>query len=334
MSNSNETQSWLDNFFSSFNNIDWNITNDNKLSSNVKSEKSYTVENQESLDNLMSELNGLIGLDNIKENVSDLINYIKIRKMREKHKLSNPSISLHMVFLGNPGTGKSTVARLIGKLYNALGILSKGHFVEVDRAGLVAGYVGQTAIKTEEVVRNAIGGVLFIDEAYSLIPETGGVNDFGLEAISTLLKLMEDYRDDFVVIVAGYHDPMIKFIQSNPGLESRFKRYYLFEDFDNDQLYEVFLSYVIKGEYTIHAEAEECIRDHLSAVYNTKHINFGNARHIRNLFEMIISQHSNRLAQSTKKKLTRVELTTILQEDVKNGINQFKNNLFTSDTKE
>ena len=209
----------------------------------------------------MSELDSLIGLEKVKKNVKDLINLVKVRKLRTENGLRVPPISLHMVFMGNPGTGKTTVARLIAQLYAAIGVLSKGQLVEVDRSGLVAGFVGQTAIKTDEVIKKAMGGVLFIDEAYSLLPDES-TNDFGHEAIETLLKAMEDHRDEFVVIVAGYEQLMEKFINSNPGLESRFNRYFLFEDYNGQQLYDIFAMQCSKNEYLL-SEA---------AVADAKHI--------------------------------------------------------------
>ena len=196
---------------------------------------------QEDLQTLLAQLDSLVGLERVKENVRSLINLVKVRKLREQNGLPTPPLSLHLVFMGNPGTGKTTVARLIAKLYRAVGVLSKGQLVEVDRSGLVAGYVGQTAIQTGQVIQKALGGVLFIDEAYALIAGEGA-NDFGREAVETLLKAMEDHRDDFVVIVAGYADLMERFISSNPGLESRFNRYFVFEDYDADQLNAIFQS--------------------------------------------------------------------------------------------
>jgi SpoVK/Ycf46/Vps4 family AAA+-type ATPase len=186
-------------------------------------------------------LDSLVGLSQIKKDVRSLINLIKVRKLREENGLTVPPLSLHMVFTGNPGTGKTTVARLLSRLYRSIGILSKGTLLEVDRSGLVAGYVGQTALKTREAVEKARGGILFIDEAYSLAPEGAG-NDFGLEAIGIILKSMEDLRNELVVIVAGYPEPMERFISSNPGLESRFGKYFNFEDYNSAELLEIFKS--------------------------------------------------------------------------------------------
>ena len=265
-----------------------------------------------SLDELLSELDSLVGLEKIKRNVRSLINLAKVRKLREEMGLPIPAMSLHLVFMGNPGTGKTTVARLIAKLYNAIGVLSKGQLVEVDRSGLVAGFVGQTAIKTDEVVKKALGGVLFIDEAYSLVSD--GENDFGQEAIETLLKAMEDHRDDLVVIVAGYEDLMEDFISSNPGLESRFNRYFLFEDYTGEQLYDIFTSMCGKNEYRLTVEAQEYAKAHFEKVFQERDENFGNARDVRNFFENVVSVHADRVA--TLESADRHDLVTVMRCDL------------------
>jgi len=262
----------------------------------------------------LADLDALIGLDSIKQSVKSLINYVKIRKLREESGLPNPPMSLHMVFMGNPGTGKTTVARILSALYRAIGVLTKGQLVEVDRSGLVAGFVGQTALKTAEVVKSAIGGVLFIDEAYSLAPDAGGGNDFGREAIETLLKMMEDNRDDLIVIVAGYSEPMERFIAANPGLESRFNRYFVFEDYSSGELFEIFSSICSKSEYILTGDAEEFAREYFCELYQMRDQNFGNARYVRNLFENIVSAHSDRL--SALDGHSREDLTTVLREDI------------------
>lgn len=247
------------------------------------------------LEEAMAELDGLIGLEAVKKDVDSLVNLVKVRALRKERGLKCPELSLHLVFSGNPGTGKTTVARIIGKIFSALGLLSKGHLTEVDRSGLVAGYVGQTAIKTQEVIQKALGGVLFIDEAYTLAPENAD-KDFGQEAIDTILKAMEDHRDDFVVIVAGYASLMPRFIDSNPGLKSRFNKYLFFEDYNGAQLYEIFLGRVKSNDYRLDDKAAQAIREHLEELYEDRDENFGNARDVRNLFERIVANQANRVA--------------------------------------
>jgi len=269
---------------------------------------------EKTLEELLEALDALVGLEHIKQNVKSLINYVKIRKLREENELPNPPLSLHMVFTGNPGTGKTTVARILSELYKAIGVLSKGQLVEVDRSGLVAGYVGQTAIKTTEAVNSALGGILFIDEAYALAPDTGTMNDFGRESIETLLKLMEDNRNDLIVIVAGYSEPMERFITSNPGLESRFNRYFFFEDYNSDELNAIFTSMCAKSEYVLTDEAKTYAREHFILIYITREENFGNARHVRNFFENIVTVHSDRV--SAIEGHTREDLITVILEDL------------------
>ncbi len=249
----------------------------------------------ENVEDLLAELDSLVGLDKIKTDVRSLINLIKVRKLRQAADLPVPELSLHMVFTGNPGTGKTTVARLLSRLYKAIGVLKKGTLLEVDRAGLVAGYVGQTALKTLEAVKKAQGGILFVDEAYSLVPENAG-NDFGQEAISTILKAMEDMREELVVIVAGYPEPMERFISSNPGLESRFGKYFHFEDYTGDELMRIFQLLCKKNKYVLEPEAEEFCRDMFNALYDDRDENFGNARDVRNIFERSVTNQANRLA--------------------------------------
>ena len=215
--------------------------------------------------------------------------------MRKEQGLPVPEMSMHLVFSGNPGTGKTTVARLVSKIYGHLGLLSSGHLVEVDRSGLVGGYVGQTATKVRDVVDSAVGGVLFIDEAYALSGR--GENDFGSEAIETLLKLMEDNRDDLVVIVAGYENEMRGFLRSNPGLNSRFSRQLLFRDYSADKLVEIFRAMAAKAHYELSPDAEATLVQVVSDIWTHRAENFANAREVRNLFERAISAQANRLAQ-------------------------------------
>ena len=274
----------------------------------------------EKLEDVLAELNSLVGLKDIKNDVQSLANFVKVKNLREERGLKTPDMSLHLVFTGNPGTGKSTVARLIGRIYRSLGALSKGQLIEVDRSDLVGGYVGQTAIKTQEVIQKAMGGVLFIDEAYALSPNTE--NDFGQEAINTILKAMEDHRDDLVVIVAGYDELMYRFINSNPGLKSRFNKYFHFDDYTPDELWKIFLRFAGKGNYNVSPEAEERIKDHLSTIYMTRGINFGNARDVRNLFEKIIAQQANRIV--TIENPTNDQILEITVEDLKGLIEEKK----------
>ena len=266
-----------------------------------------------SLDELLSQLDGLCGLDQVKKDVKSLINLVKVRKLRQQADLPVPPMSLHLVFLGNPGTGKTTVARLLAQIYRAVGVLSKGQLVEVDRSGLVAGYVGQTALKTQEAVQKALGGVLFIDEAYALVNQDSA-NDFGREAIEVLLKNMEDHRDDLIVIVAGYTDLMEKFIHANPGLESRFNKYFYFEDYTAPQLLEIFRSMCTRGGYTLSAGGEEAARKLLDQLYEDRDENFGNARDVRNLFEKAVTRQSDRVA--LLESPTREQLMELLPQDI------------------
>ena len=263
-------------------------------------------------DELMAQLDDLVGLEEVKKDIKSLMNLVKVRKLREENDLPVPPLSLHMVFLGNPGTGKTTVARLISGLYASIGVLSKGQLVEVDRSGLVAGYVGQTAIKTQEVIKQALGGVLFIDEAYSLA--SGGENDFGREAIETLLKAMEDHRDDLVVIVAGYTGPMENFINSNPGLESRFNKYFFFPDYNGEQLMAIFRKQCEKNQYTLTEEAEAAATALFTELYEERSDNFGNGRDVRNVFEDMVVRQSNRVAAMDAP--TKEDLMTVLPEDL------------------
>ena len=264
----------------------------------------------EKMEDLMAELDSYIGLGAVKEEVHNLINMVQVYKLRREHDLPTTDMSLHMVFTGNPGTGKTMMARMMARIYRSLGILSKGQLVEVDRSGLVAGYVGQTALKTQKVIEKAMGGVLFVDEAYALNGKSE--NDFGQEAIDTLLKAMEDHRDDLVVIVAGYTDLMGKFIHSNPGLESRFNRFLLFEDYSLDELMAIFKMRCGKG-YTLSPEAEPLVRDYI-AEESADGDGFGNARGVRNIFEHILVAQNNRLAKM--ESVTREDLMTLLPEDV------------------
>lgn len=263
------------------------------------------------LETALARLQGLTGLSGVKTEIETLSNLAKVMLLRRQRKLPAPEVNLHVVFSGNPGTGKTTVARIVAEIYFHLGLLSKGHLVEVDRAGLVAGYVGQTAPKTAKVVESALGGVLFIDEAYTLA--SGGDEDFGQEAIDTLLKLMEDKRDDLVVIVAGYREPMEAFLNSNPGLRSRFPRLIHFADYTADELGQIFARYARDGAYGIDAEVGEAVRTIMATRLGRP--NFANGRDVRNLFERAISMQANRV--SALANPSDAELTQLTVEDVR-----------------
>lgn len=266
---------------------------------------------EEATDNPTTELNSLIGLESVKKEVISLSNFIKMRQMREARGLKAPSISYHCVFTGNPGTGKTTVARILASIFRELGILRRGHLVETDRSGLVAEYVGQTAVKTNKIIDSALDGVLFIDEAYTLV---GGQNDYGMEAIATLLKRMEDDRDRLIVILAGYPDEMEDFISSNPGLRSRFNRYIFFPDYSSAELHEIFHLSVTQNEYDITADADDYLKKKLDHVVQNKRKDFGNARYVRNYFESAIEHQANRLASDVD--LTPEKLSELTIEDI------------------
>ncbi len=277
----------------------------------AETEKQTEVEKPD-FDELMAQLDSLVGLEEVKKDIKNLVNLMKVRKLREANDLPVPPMSLHMVFMGNPGTGKTTVARIVSGLYAAIGVLEKGQLVEVDRSGLVAGYVGQTALKTQEVIKKALGGVLFIDEAYSL--SSGGENDFGREAIETILKAMEDHRKELIVIVAGYTGPMEKFLSSNPGLESRFNKYFFFPDYNGEQLMEIFRIQCRKNGYKLTEEAEKAAVEFFTDLYENRSDNFGNGRDVRNCFEDMIVRQSNRVAQMESP--TKDDLMAVLPEDL------------------
>lgn len=270
------------------------------------------VPENDTLEIVLGELNELIGLKNVKKNIEDLTNFLKIQKLREEKGLKTTNNSLHAVFMGPPGTGKTTVARMLGRIYKHLGYLEKGHLVETDRAGMVAGYVGQTAIKADEIIKTAIGGVLFVDEAYSL--SSGGFNDFGSEAIEILLKRMEDQRDNLIVVVAGYPDEMEGFIQSNPGLQSRFNRYFEFDHFSADALLKIFKLNAKKADFELEEDAEDKLNEILIKLHEKRHRGFGNARTMRNLFEKIIERQANRIVSITP--ITEKILITLTEEDI------------------
>jgi SpoVK/Ycf46/Vps4 family AAA+-type ATPase len=264
------------------------------------------------LESAIKELNDMVGLDGVKQEVNSLVNFVKIQKEREKHGLKQNDISYHCVFTGSPGTGKTTVARVLANIFRSLEVIDTGQLVETDRAGMIAEYVGQTAVKVDKLVDESIGGVLFIDEAYSL--STGSSEDFGKEAIATLLKRMEDNRDNLIVIVAGYSDKMKDFIDMNPGLKSRFNRYIHFEDFAPEDMMSIYKKMCQGSDYAISSEAEQFLISEFESAYNSRDESFGNGRFVRNIFEKSIENLSNRIAKSDK--ITKELLTTIEKEDI------------------
>lgn len=281
------------------------------------------VNDEDSLEKVMEELNSLIGLKEIKDAVQDLTNFLRVQQLRKDLQLKTANNALHSVFMGPPGTGKTTVARLVGRIFKHLGFLKSGHLIETDRSGVVAGYIGQTATKMDEVVKSALGGVLFIDEAYSLAnPEDS--KDFGHEAVEILLKRMEDHRDEFVVIVAGYPTEMKDFIRTNPGLQSRFNRYFTFEHYPPQALLDIFKLFARKADFQLTAVAEELLKKIFTELYDKRTATFGNARVARNLFEQIIEQQANRIVGI--KTITKEILMTITKEDIpplKETVNEF-----------
>lgn len=267
----------------------------------------------DSLEKALKELNELIGLENIKKDISELINLLKIQKKRTSEGLKNTEITLHTVFLGPPGTGKTTVARLLSRIFRHLGFLSKGQLIETDREGMIAGYVGQTALKVNKVVEESLGGVLFIDEAYALTQNSLG-NDYGAEAVNTLIKRMEDNRDDFALVVAGYTEPMKFFVESNPGLRSRFNRFFEFNHFSPSELLQIFELIAKKSDFTISDDAKDKLNETFELLFENKDTSFGNARVVRNLFEKCVQNQANRIIKI--KKLSRKTLKMLVEEDI------------------
>lgn len=302
--------------YSGISNLDSFITlqRENPKAEVIKTRTSTMTQEESGIDTrtAMEKLNQLIGLKSVKEEITAVINFAKVQNMRKNMNLPVTNVSYHLVFSGNPGTGKTTVARLVAEIYKDLGLISRGHLMETDRSDLVAGYIGQTAIKTKEVIEKAMGGVLFIDEAYSLanIDDQG----YGQEAIDTLLKEMEDHRDDLIVIVAGYAGLMEDFINSNPGLQSRFTHYVHFDDYTGDELYDIFEQLCTSNKYELAEEAHEPLKKYFSALADKHGSNFGNAREVRNFFEKVISNQANRISLSDD--ISKEEIVTIKAADL------------------
>lgn len=266
------------------------------------------------LPQLLADLDKLIGLESVKSKVDDLIAYQKVQMLREQQGLHSQKGTLHMAFTGNPGTGKTTVARIIGRIYKQIGLLSKGHFIEVSRTDLIAGYQGQTALKVKKVIDRAKGGVLFIDEAYS-ITENDHTDSYGRECLTELTKALEDYRNDLVVIVAGYTEPMEHFFASNLGLKSRFNTFIEFPDYSADELYDMLKNLCTSNDYSLSDEASHLIFDFLKEQVETKNENFANGRLVRNIYDDLVMNHARRVAACSHPD--QKELSLIIADDFK-----------------
>jgi SpoVK/Ycf46/Vps4 family AAA+-type ATPase len=289
----------------------------------------YTEQKIDTIEGVLSELDGLVGLQSIKNEIKGLINYIKVEKMRSEKGLSTSSPSLHYIFQGAPGTGKTTVARLLGRIFKTLGVLGKGHVVEVDRSNLVGGYIGSTAEKCNKVIDQALHGILFIDEAYTL--HSDNEQDFGNEAIATLLKRMEDDRDKLMVIAAGYEQDMKKFVGSNPGLQSRFTRYLTFENYSPSELYEILMNLCHSSNFKVTPQAKHILRTFYETYFSKIRDDFGNGRFIRNMFDRLANIQANRVSQ-----LINVDeeiLMTITEEDINGILDDFRPKRPADDTR-
>lgn len=271
-----------------------------------------SIDDTRTLQDLLNELNALVGLEKVKKKIQDLIVYQKVQKMRREKNLHSAKNTLHLAFIGNPGTGKTTVARIVGRIYKQIGLLSKGHFVEVSRTDLIAGYQGQTALKVKKVIEQAKGGVLFIDEAYS-ITENDHSDSYGRECLTELTKALEDYRDDLVVIVAGYTEPMNKFFESNPGLKSRFNTFIEFEDYKAEELEKILVSMCKNNDYELSDNAKAVIKEFLNNQIANKGENFANGRMVRNIYEDLVMNHARRVIDISD--ASREELLLITDKD-------------------
>ncbi len=274
-------------------------------------------EDEKSLDELLAELDSLIGLEKVKSTVNDLIAYQTVQKMRSKKGYHVAKNTLHMAFTGNPGTGKTTVARIVGRVYKQIGLLSKGHFIEVSRTDLIAGYQGQTALKVKKVIESALGGVLFIDEAYS-ITENDHSDSYGRECLTELTKALEDHRDDLVVIVAGYTDPMNNFFESNPGLKSRFNTFIEFDDYSSNELISILNRIAEENDYKLSSELICKLTEYFDEVIQNKNENFANGRLARNIYDDLVLSHARRIVKHNEP--TDEELVLLIPDDFSGAI--------------
>lgn len=265
------------------------------------------------LSELLDELGHLVGLEKVKTKVNDLISFQSVQNLRKNQGLHNKKSTMHLAFTGNPGTGKTTVARIVGRIYRQLGLLSKGHFVEVSRTDLIAGYQGQTALKVKKVIDESKGGVLFIDEAYS-ITENDHSDSYGRECLTELTKALEDYRDDLVVIVAGYTEPMNKFFESNPGLKSRFNTFIEFEDYSANELILILEKMCYDNDYELSSGAKNKILNLLNTIVENKDNNFANGRLVRNIYDDLVVNHAKRVVNESH--IDKHTLSLIIENDV------------------
>ena len=277
-------------------------------------ESERVEDDNRTLQDLLHDLNNLVGLQQVKAKVRNLIDFQLVQKLRKSAGLNTLKNTLHLAFTGNPGTGKTTVARIVGRIYNKLGLLSKGHFVEVSRTDLIAGYQGQTALKVKKIIDKAKGGVLFIDEAYS-ITENEHTDSYGRECLTELTKALEDYRDDLVVIVAGYTEPMNIFFHSNPGLKSRFNTFIEFRDYSADELYKILKTLCLTNDYQICDDIVPFINNHFDSIIAKQPLNFSNGRYVRNLFENLVLNHAKRVSKIINP--SKEDLILIIKEDWK-----------------
>lgn len=281
----------------------------------ITPEKDYIVENKKKpkIEDVIKELNGLTGLESVKSELQTFINTIKVQNKKKAMNLPVQPLSYHCVFTGSPGTGKTTVARILAKAFNALGLISKGDLIESSRKDFIAGYMGQTAIKTNEILDKARGNILFIDEAYQLV--SGDRDSFGEEAVAEIIARMENERNDLIVVIAGYDKEISEFLSTNPGLKSRFNRYIHFEDYHANELAHIFYSMAKNKSYTMSKDVVEVLKRLMEDAYNRRGKDFGNARYVRNLFEKCVEEQANRLAASSS--FNKEDLTTFVESDLK-----------------